>query len=125
MLERSAPPNSDGPDGGAGDDDGFRDRRVWLDLHFRGAGKLNGDLTPECAAALTAMLDALGKKAGPEDTRTTSQHHHDALEEACRPGRPGPPCRAAPPAPPPRCPSAGSFSMIATVLLAKTGEERS
>jgi Domain of unknown function (DUF222) len=84
MLERSAPPDTDGPEPGAGDDDGFRDRRVWLDLHFRGAGKLNGDLTPECAAALTAMLDALGKKAGPEDTRTTSQRHHDALEEACR-----------------------------------------
>src|ERR1700685_386132 len=30
------------------------------------------------------MLDALGKKAGPEDTRTTSQRHHDALEEAAR-----------------------------------------
>ena len=43
-----------------------------------------GDLTAECAAALTAMLDALGKKAGPEDTRTTSQRHHDALEEAWR-----------------------------------------
>jgi hypothetical protein len=57
---------------------------VWLDLHFRGAGKLNGDLTPECAAALTAMLDALGKKAGPEDTWTASQRHHDALEEGCR-----------------------------------------
>ena len=83
MLERSAPPDTDGPGPGAGDD-GFGGRRVWLDLHFRGAGKLNGDLTPECAAALTAMLDALGKKAGPEDTRTTSQRHHDALEEACR-----------------------------------------
>jgi hypothetical protein len=71
MLERSAPPGSGGP-GGGGDEDGFRDRRVWLDLHFRGAGKLNGDLTPECAAALAAMLDALGKKAGPEDTRTPS-----------------------------------------------------
>jgi hypothetical protein len=30
------------------------------------------------------MLDALGKKAGPEDTRTTSQRHHDGLEEAWR-----------------------------------------
>ena len=86
MLERSAPPDpdSDGPDGGAGDEDGFRDRRVWLDIHFRGAGKLSGDLTPECAAALTAVLDAAGKKAGPEDTRTPSQRRHDALEEACR-----------------------------------------
>ena len=84
MLERSAPPDSDGPGGGAGDEDGFRDRRVWLDIHFRGAGKLSGDLTPECAAALTAVLDAAGKKAGPEDTRTASQRRHDALEEACR-----------------------------------------
>jgi hypothetical protein len=47
MLERSALPDSDGPDGGgAGDDDGFSDRRVWLDLHFREAGTLNGDLPP-------------------------------------------------------------------------------
>jgi hypothetical protein len=30
------------------------------------------------------MLDALGKKAGPEDGRTTSQRHHDALEEPWR-----------------------------------------
>ena len=84
MRERSAPPDTDGPDGAGDDEDGFRDRRVRLDLHYRGAGKLDGDLTPECAAALTAMLDALGKKAGPEDTRTDSQRHHDALEEACR-----------------------------------------
>jgi Domain of unknown function (DUF222) len=85
MHERSAPPDTGGDDGpGGGDEDGFAGRRVWLDIHFRGAGKLNGDLTPECAAALTALLDSLGRKAGPEDTRTTSQRHHDALEEACR-----------------------------------------
>ena len=30
------------------------------------------------------MLDALGKKAGPEDTRTAAQRRHDALEDACR-----------------------------------------
>src|ERR1700722_17192761 len=85
MHERSAPPDTGGDDGpGGGDEDGFAGRRVWLDIHFRGAGELNGDLTPECAAALTALLDSLGRKAGPEDTRTTSQRHHDALEEACR-----------------------------------------
>ena len=38
------------------------------------------------------MLDALGGRAGPEDTRTRAQRDHDALEEAClhliaRPGR--------------------------------------
>ena len=45
------------------------------------------------------VLDALGQKAGPEDTRTAAQRRHDAVEEACRrlisgqliPGRDGQP----------------------------------
>jgi hypothetical protein len=78
MYRRSAPPDLDDPD------DGFGDRNVSLDLHYRGAGKLDGDLTPECAAALTAVLESLGKNAGPEDDRTAAQRRHDALEEACR-----------------------------------------
>jgi hypothetical protein len=48
---------------------------------------------------LAAVLEALGKRAGPEDTRTGAQRCHDALEEACRrliragmvPGRAGQP----------------------------------
>jgi hypothetical protein len=71
-----------GPD--ADDDDGFTDRSLRLGTTFRGAGKLDGDLTPGCAAALGAVLESLGKKAGPEDTRTKRQRYHDALEEACR-----------------------------------------
>jgi hypothetical protein len=71
------------PDADDGDD-GFPDRWVQLETTFRGAGKLDGDLTPGCAAALGAVLDALGKRAGPEDLRTKGQRHHDALEEACR-----------------------------------------
>lgn len=67
-----------------GDDDGFAERSVQLDIHWRGAGRLTGDLTPECAAALSAVLDALGKPAGPEDDRSRQQRQHDALEEACR-----------------------------------------
>jgi len=86
-----------GPD--ADDDDGFDERGLRLGTTFRGAGKLDGDLTPGCAAALGAVLEALGKKAGPEDTRTRRQRRHDALEEACRrlvasgglPGRAGQP----------------------------------
>src|SRR5580692_3012532 len=66
------------------DEDGFDDRRLRLETTFRGAGKLDGDLTPRCAAALQAVLDALGKRVGPEDTRTKGQRAHDALEEACR-----------------------------------------
>jgi Domain of unknown function (DUF222) len=81
------------------DEDGFDDRRLWLDLTFGGAGRLNGDLTPGCAAAVSAVLEALAKPAGPEDLRTAAQRRHDALEEACRrliaagmvPGRAGQP----------------------------------
>jgi len=78
MRRRRALP--DGDDG----DDGFADRGLRLGTTFRGAGMLVGDLTPGCAAALSAVLDSLGKKAGPEDMRTNRQRHHDALEEACR-----------------------------------------
>ena len=92
MYRRCAQPDSDG----AGD--GFADRWLRLDTTFRSAG-LEGDLTPECTAALAAVLAALGKKAGPEDVRTQRQRDHDALAEACRrlvgsgclPGRAGQP----------------------------------
>lgn len=92
MYRRLAGPDADG-------DDGFDDRYLNLGLTWRGAGHAEGDLTPGCAAALGAVLDALGKKAGPEDTRTARQRRHDALEEACRrliaagmvPGRAGQP----------------------------------
>jgi hypothetical protein len=65
-------------------DDGFADRSLYLDTTFQGAGKLTGDLTPQCTAALQAVLDALGKRRGPEDLRTKGQRLHDALEDACR-----------------------------------------
>jgi hypothetical protein len=65
-------------------EDRFGDRWFRLGLTFGGAGRAEGDLTPGCAAALAAVLEALGKKAGPEDTRTSWQRRHDALEEACR-----------------------------------------
>ena len=65
-------------------DDGLADRWFRLGITFGGAGRAEGDLTPGCAAALSAVLEALGKKAGPEDTRTSWQRRHDALEEACR-----------------------------------------
>jgi hypothetical protein len=75
MLRRSARPDTD---------DGFDDRWVRLDETLEGAGRLAGDLTPQCAAAVRAVLDALGKRAGPEDLRSKGQREHDALEEACR-----------------------------------------
>ena len=65
------------------DDDGFPDRYLQIGTTFGGAGVIRGDLTPECAAAVTAVLEALGKKAGPEDDRTDKQRFHDALQLAC------------------------------------------
>src|SRR5580704_11671995 len=70
------------PDTGA--DGGFADRWLRLDRTLQGAGRVEGDLTPQCTAALDAVLDAFAKKTGPEDTRTKGQRHHDGLEEACR-----------------------------------------
>jgi hypothetical protein len=66
------------------EEDRFGDRWFRLGITFRGAGRAEGDLTSGCAAALGAVLEALGKKVGPEDTRTSWQRRHDALEEACR-----------------------------------------
>jgi Domain of unknown function (DUF222)/HNH endonuclease len=80
MRRRTAAPDPDGPHS----DGGFDERRVRLGLTFGGAGVLEGDLTPACAAALAAVLEALGKTAGPADVRTAPQRRHDALEEACR-----------------------------------------
>jgi hypothetical protein len=65
-------------------DGGFGDRAVWLATTLGGAGRVTGDLTSGCAAALSAVLDALGKRAGPEDLRTAAQRRHDALDEAWR-----------------------------------------
>ena len=76
ILARSGPEDSP--------DDKFGDRGVKLESTFDGAGVLSGDLTPECAAVVTAVLDALSAPAGAEDTRTYAQRYHDALQEAMR-----------------------------------------
>jgi hypothetical protein len=93
---RSRPPDPDGPD------DGFEDRSVRLETTFEGAGVLGGDLTPECAAVVGAVLDALSAPAGAEDLRTHGQRCHDALQDAMQrllaagllPERAGQPVRA-------------------------------
>jgi Domain of unknown function (DUF222) len=64
-------------------DDGFDDRFVQVGSTFRGAAVLRGNLTGECSAAVLAVLEALGKKAGQEDTRTEGQRFHDALQLGC------------------------------------------
>ena len=62
----------------------FEDRTLKLATTFGGAGVVHGDLTPECAAALAAVLDALSAPAGAEDDRTKEQRYHDGLQEAMR-----------------------------------------
>jgi hypothetical protein len=79
MYERSRPDLPDEDPTRA-----FEDRAVRLETTFQGAGVLNGDLTPECAAVVGAVLDALGAPAGAEDDRTHAQRYHDALQEAMR-----------------------------------------
>ena len=64
-------------------DDGFDDRYVQVGTTFGGAACIRGNLTPECGAAVQAVLEALGKKAGPEDHRTEHQRFHDALQAGC------------------------------------------
>ena len=73
---RTAEPDTDGPDH-------FATRRLWLTEHYQGNARLDGDLTPQAAAALRTVLDALGQRTGPEDDRSKQQRDHDALEEVC------------------------------------------
>ena len=79
IYARSLPGNPDDDKDGA-----FEDRSVRLETTFEGAGVLAGDLTPECAAVVGAVLDALSAPAGAEDTRTREQRYHDGLQEAMR-----------------------------------------
>ena len=74
---RQQRPDPDDPD------DAFEDRSVRVAATFGGAGVIHGNLTPECAAAVRAVLEALGKKAGQEDDRTEDKRFHDALQLAC------------------------------------------
>jgi hypothetical protein len=62
----------------------FEDRKLRVETTFAGAGIISGDLTPECAAVVTAVLESLSAPMGAEDTRTREQRFHDALEDAMR-----------------------------------------
>ncbi len=75
---RTAPPDPDDQN------DRHLDRAVFLDTTIDGAGIIRGDLTPECAAMVQAVLDALSAPEGHGDLRTRPQRYHDALEEAMR-----------------------------------------
>ena len=110
---RQQQPDPDNPD------DGFDDRYVQVGTTFGGAGVIRGNLTPECAAAVRAVVEALGKKAGPRTTaprasgsttRCSSPASCCCAPSSCRTGR----------APTPRssrtsrCPSCASCPARAT-----------
>jgi hypothetical protein len=78
IYARSLPDDEDDPD------PGFEDRQLRVETTFAGAGVISGDLTPECAAVVTAVLESLSAPKGAEDTRTKEQRYHDALEDAMR-----------------------------------------
>ena len=65
------------PDDDGGGDDGFDDRCFRLGITLGGTARAEGDLSAGCAAALSAVLGALSRKTGPEDTRTIAQRRHD------------------------------------------------
>ena len=77
IRSRTVPPDPDGRDPAL-------DRALFLDTTLDGAGVLRGDLTPECAAMVQAVLDALAAPAGAGDLRTRPQRHHDALAAAMK-----------------------------------------
>jgi hypothetical protein len=76
IYARSLPGEDDNPE------PDFEDRKVRVETTFAGAGVISGDLTPECAAVVTAVLEALSAPMGAEDTRSREQRYHDALQEA-------------------------------------------
>src|SRR5580704_16241946 len=78
IYARSLPEDDDDPE------PAFEDRQVRVETTFAGAGVITGDLTPDCAAVVTAVLESLSAPMGAEDTRTRDQRYHDALQEAMR-----------------------------------------
>jgi Domain of unknown function (DUF222) len=78
IYARSLPDPEDDPE------PAFEDRQLRVETTFAGAGVITGDLTPECAAILTTVLQSLSAPMGAEDTRTREQRYHDGLEEAMR-----------------------------------------
>ncbi len=80
MFEKSRPQDPEDDEPGRV----FEDRSVRLAATFGGAGVLSGDLTPECAAVIGTVLEALSAPAGAEDARSHEQRYHDGLAEAMR-----------------------------------------
>jgi hypothetical protein len=61
----------------------FEDRGVRLVTTFQGAGVLHGDLTPECAAVVTAVLDALSAQPAPRTPARKSSATTTRCKKPC------------------------------------------
>jgi hypothetical protein len=77
IRSRTAPPDPDDPDPGP-------DYGLSLETTMDGAGLLRGELSPECAAMVGAVLDALSAPEPGGESRTQRERYHDALAEAMR-----------------------------------------
>jgi hypothetical protein len=77
ILSRTAPADPDDPDAGP-------DRGLSLETTMDGVGVLRGELSPQCAAMVGAVLDALSAPEPGGESRTQPERYHDALEEAMR-----------------------------------------
>ena len=77
IYARSLPEGEDDPE------PRFEDRQVRVETTFASAGVITGDLSPDCAAVVTEVLESLSAPVGAQDTRSR-EHHHDALAEAMR-----------------------------------------
>jgi hypothetical protein len=76
ILARTAPLPEDGKEPGGG--------HLRLETTMDGAGVLHGELTPECAAAVQAVLGELSQRSGKDDDRSQGERLHDALGDAMR-----------------------------------------
>jgi hypothetical protein len=79
IAARIAPLPGDGDEAGR-----VKDGNLRLETTLDGAGVLRGELTPECVAAVQAVLGALSNRSGPEDHRSHGERLHDGLCDAMR-----------------------------------------
>lgn len=66
------------------DEGKLEERTLRLETTLDGAGRVDGNLTPQCAALLKAVLTAFGSKDGTGDHRSPHERNHDALEKALK-----------------------------------------
>jgi hypothetical protein len=66
------------------DEGKLEERTLRLETTLDGAGRVDGNLTPACAALLKAVLTAFATEDGKDDHRSPHERNHDALEQALK-----------------------------------------